>query len=105
MLARNLLKNQTRLNRPLVVPVSRNYSQFETVGTEFDIDSIVNERASQDLLMQQPWSTRPFLVDQQLRLPVFNFISGNFTGDICSKYKFIPSNWHLRCRPRLGIFQ
>lgn len=37
-------------------------------------------------MMEQPWSTRPFLVDQQLRLPVFNFISGNFTGDVCSKF-------------------
>jgi ribosomal protein L4 len=35
-------------------------------------------------MVQQPWTTRPFEIGQDLQLPVYNLIEGEFTGELCN---------------------
>ena len=56
-------------------------SQFIKVETEnFDIQSIALKKQQESLLVDQPWTTRPFDVNSQIQLPVFNLLSGAFSG-------------------------
>ena len=44
--------------------------------------SIVLERADQALLIRQPWTTRPFASAKPIEMPIFEFKTGNFTGEV-----------------------
>ena len=50
----------------------------------FDLESIALPKQSQELLVDQPWTTKPFLATQPLQLPIFSFVTGAFTGQICN---------------------
>lgn len=62
----------------------RNASQFLSVpNPDFDLTKIALKKAEESLLVDQPWTTKPFLTSEPLQLPVFNFLSGKFTGQVC----------------------
>ena len=35
------------------------------------------------MIVERPWATKPFMIDQPLQLPIFDFKSGQFTGNLC----------------------
>lgn len=84
MLAKNLKQffNTASSQKSLLTQFSlRHASQFVTVpGTPeaFDLKSIAFQKASEDLLIDQPWTTKPFV--STIQMPVFNLLTGAFTG-------------------------
>jgi len=48
--------------------------------TSYDLAKIALQRSDEQLLIDHPWTTRPFT--HQSQLPVFDFSSGAFTGQI-----------------------
>ena len=84
MLAKNL-KSLFSVTRPSLASFPmRAASQFVTVPNGFDLQSVALQKQSEDLLIEQPWTTKPFLSSAAapLSLPVFNFASGAFTGQV-----------------------
>ena len=47
-------------------PLCRQASTFIQVGDDFDIDSIKLQRTNEALMVQQPWTQRPFVSGQEL---------------------------------------
>ena len=50
-------------------------SQTQQAATDF----ILN-RAAEETLIKKPWATKPFTSEMQV--PIFNFVTGEFTGEI-----------------------
>ena len=65
-------------------------STFKTVSTEQDGESGFNpedyklQRSDGQLLVSQPWSTKPFKMNSDIDMPIFNFKTGKFTGEIAT---------------------
>jgi hypothetical protein len=49
---------------------------------EFDASLIHPERSKAEDMMAQPWTMRPFKSNRALEMPVFDFISGKFSGEV-----------------------
>ena len=63
----------------------RSASSFITTPgdpSSFDLTSLSLSRQQESLLVDQPWTTKPFHPAAPLQLPVFNLLSGGFTGQI-----------------------
>lgn len=58
------------------------FSQVQGAPESYDLSQIALKKQSQDLLVEQPWTTKPFLTSSPLQMPVFNFASGAFTGQV-----------------------
>jgi len=61
MLSRAIKLSSSRMS--LLTSATRSASSFNNVGQDFDLDSLDLARAEDDLLLNQPWSTRPFLTN------------------------------------------
>jgi hypothetical protein len=86
MLAKNLksLFSVTRASPSLTAFPLRSASQFISTPSNFDLQALALQKQSEELLIEQPWTTKPFLTSAAapLSLPVFNFASGAFTGQV-----------------------
>ena len=69
---------------PLFQINARAISTFTTVEDDFDLDSLSMERSTEELMVVQPWTTRPFILGQDLQSPVYNLLDGEFTGELCT---------------------
>ena len=64
----------------------RQASQFISApdAQNFDLATLALKKSDEKLLVDQPWTTRPFLTTSPIQLPVFNFLTGQFTGQIAN---------------------
>ena len=63
--------------------ISRAASTFHAIGQDKDIDDLTLIRNDKELLVEQPWTTLPFMFGSNIQLPVYNLIDGEFTGEVC----------------------
>lgn len=62
--------------------------QYRSISTfhQASYESIANPQqfmTEASLMVEQPWTTTPFLFGTDLQLPVYNLIDGEFTGEMC----------------------
>ena len=67
-----------------VIP-HRHISQFKQVDIEMDLDSLDLAREEESRLVENPWTMLPFKHNSKLEMPVYDLVSGDFTGEICGK--------------------
>jgi hypothetical protein len=69
-------------NSLLKMAAVRQASQFISApdAQNFDLTTLALKKSDEKLLVDQPWTTKPFLTTSPIQLPVFNFLTGQFTG-------------------------
>lgn len=77
MFVKNL---RTLCQRQTPMRFASTFSQVPVPAETFDLSSLALPKQAEELLVEQPWTTRPFLKAPQL--PVFNFATGAFTGQV-----------------------
>lgn len=58
------------------------FKRLERTLDQFDAESYALPRTSQALLVQQPWTQRPFDASKAMDVPVYNFVSGRFADEV-----------------------
>ena len=66
----------------------RSLHQHRSISTFHNVsyDTILSPQSfmsESSLMVEQPWTTTPFLLGTDLQLPVYNLINGEFTGEMC----------------------
>ena len=74
----------------------RQASSFVEADPSFKVSSFQLPKANEELLVERPWSTRPFTNDTPLQLPIFDFQTGQFTGKLCNLDHDIYNNYLRR---------
>ncbi|CDW91502.1 50s ribosomal protein l4 [Stylonychia lemnae] len=59
-------------------------STFVSSQPGFDVRNYQLPKQSQQLIVERPWSTKPFNPVDALQIPVFDFKTGQFTGELCN---------------------
>ena len=74
----------------------RSISTFKTVDINMDLDELDLQREDEKLLIDNPWTMLPFKQVSKLELPVYDLVSGDFTGEVCGKLLFYMHLYFLR---------
>ncbi len=75
---------------------SRSASTFTEADPSFKVSNFTLPKANQELLIERPWSIRPFTNEAPLQLPIFDFQTGSFTGRLCNLDEEIYNNYLRR---------
>jgi hypothetical protein len=76
---------QRRLASQSLASLSK--ARFASTFREVDADNFNPEdyklpKSDGQLLVNQPWSTKPFQFNSSLEVPIFNFVTGKFSGEV-----------------------
>ena len=63
----------------------RSISTFKEVDINMNLDELDLQREEESVLIDNPWTMLPFKQDSKLELPVYDLVSGDFTGQVCGK--------------------
>ena len=60
------------------------FTKLERSLDKFDPSAYALPRTDEGLLVTQPWSQRPFDKSQELKMPIYSFITGRFANEYVS---------------------
>lgn len=63
--------------------------RYASIFTNSDTIPSALERSDEELIIKRPWATLPFISKQDLSMPIFNLINGEFTGEVVNLDKEI----------------
>ena len=72
-------------NRLMTFGQARFSSQFDKLSRTLEVFEPANytlPRTEQKLLVEQPWTQRPFVASKDLKMPIYEFITGKFSYEV-----------------------
>ena len=69
----------------------RYISTFEKVDINTNLTELDLAKEEESELVDNPWTMLPFKKESKMELPVYDLVTGDFTGEICGKYYYFPS--------------